>query len=366
MTSKERVKKALSRREPPDRIPLQFDLSRPLIEIFSKKYGLPAQYSPSYYEDLTYRISANELRTAMGSDCAVVGGTVTNNYHAVIEKDGSYFNEFGMKMRPGPMYVDVVEAPLRHVTSIDEIEAYHFPDPSDPSRYHFAEKDIAKFREKYFIIGDCEVTIFAMARQLLGMEKFLIDMMMQESYLDLLYKKAFDWSLGIATELVNRGVDAIWFGDDFGTQNSLIMDLEMWRQIFKPLYRKLFSAIREINPELIIIMHSDGAVAPLLPDLIEIGVDVFNPVQPGVPGHEPQELKSRFGETLSFFGAIDQQYLLPNGSKEEIETDVREKMEILGKGGGYMVAPAHILQADTPVENVEGFIHAVKKYGMYK
>lgn len=365
MTSKERVFKALQRDEMPDRVPLQFDLSKSLIEIFSKKYGIPTQYSPSYYEDLTYRISANELRTTMGSDCVVVGGTIATVFAENKEKDGSYYNEFGMKMQPGSLYVDVVESPLRQTSSIEDIEKYSFPNPHDPSRYELAEKDIARFKEEYFIIGDCEVTLFAMARQLLGMEKFLIDMMMQEAYLDKLYKKAFDWSLGIAIELVNRGVDAIWFGDDFGTQDSLIMELEMWRQIFKPLYRKLFRAIKKINPKLIIIMHSDGAVAPLLPDLIEIGVDVFNPVQPGVPGHEPQDLQDRFGENLSFFGAIDQQYLLPKGTLEKIENDVREKINVLGKGGGYMIAPAHIIQSDTSAENVEAFINAVKKYGSY-
>lgn len=267
-----------------------------------------------------------------------------------------------MKMRPGPLYVDVVEAPLRNVSSIEDIENYSFPNPSDPSRYILAEKDIAQFKDEYFIIGDCEVTLFAMARQLLGMEKFLVDIMMQEPYLDKLYKKAFDWSLGVATELVKRGVDAIWFGDDFGTQNSLIIDRETWQQIFKPLYQNLFIEIKKLNHDLIIIMHSDGAVAPLLPDFIEIGVDVFNPVQPGVPGHEPQDLQDQFGKDISFFGAIDQQYILPTATPAEIKTDVHEKIDILGKGGGYLVAPAHILQADTPMENVEAFINAVKNY----
>jgi len=363
MTSKERVRRALKRDGMPDRIPLQFDLCKLLIEEFSKKYNIPIEFSPSYYEDLTYRISANKLRTSMGSDCVVVGGTIAEDYDEAREDDGSYYNEFRMKMRPGPLYVDVVEAPLRNVSSVEEIEAYNFPDPHDASRYLLAEKDISQFKEEYFIIGDCEVTLFAMARQLLGMEKFLIDMMMQTPYLDLLYKKAYEWSLGVATELINRGVDAIWFGDDFGTQNSLIIDLEMWQKIFKPLYRDLFSAVKKINPDLIIIMHSDGAVAPLLPDLIEIGVDVFNPVQPGVPGHDPQALKDQFGKDLSFFGAIDQQFLLPKGTSNEIETDVRKKIDILGNGGGYMIAPAHILQSDTPVDNVEVYIRAVKAFG---
>jgi len=160
-------------------------------------------------------------------------------------------------------------------------------------------------------------------------------------------------------------VDAIWFGDDFGSQTGLMMSPQMWRRVFKPLYAQIFGEVKRINPEVLIMMHSDGAVAPLLPDLIEIGLEVFNPVQPNVPGHDPQELKDRFGDQLSFFGAIDQQELLPRGSVEAIEADVREKIAILGRGGGYMIAPAHILQADTPPENVEAFIAAAKKHGRY-
>jgi uroporphyrinogen decarboxylase len=102
-----------------------------------------------------------------------------------------------------------------------------------------------------------------------------------------------------------------------------------------------------------------------LGDWVEVGLEVFNPVQPNVPGHDPQALKTQFGDRLSFWGAIDQQWLLPHGSADEIEADVRAKIEVLGRGGGYMVAPAHIIQSDTPPENVEAFIRAVRKYGVY-
>jgi uroporphyrinogen decarboxylase len=106
-------------------------------------------------------------------------------------------------------------------------------------------------------------------------------------------------------------------------------------------------------------------VAPILDDLVEIGMDVFNPVQPNVPGHEPQDLKEKLGDRLSFWGAIDQQRLLPKGTPEEIQEDVKNKIEVLGAGGGYMCSPAHIIQADTSVENVEVFITAVQKHGAY-
>ncbi len=145
----------------------------------------------------------------------------------------------------------------------------------------------------------------------------------------------------------------------------MMISPRMWRRIFKPRYAELFQEFKAANPGLLIMYHSDGAVAPILPDLIEIGLDVFNPVQPNVPGHDPQELKDKFGDRLSFWGAIDQQYLLPKGTPEQIEADVAEKIRILGAGGGYMVAPAHIIQSDVSLENVEAFIAAAKKHGVY-
>jgi uroporphyrinogen decarboxylase len=107
-------------------------------------------------------------------------------------------------------------------------------------------------------------------------------------------------------------------------------------------------------------------VAPILDDLVEIGMDVFNPVQPNVPGHEPTDLKSKLGDRLSFWGAIDQQHLLPNGNAAQIARDVEQKIRVLGAGGGYMCSPAHIIQADTSMENVEAFISAVKEHGSYE
>jgi uroporphyrinogen decarboxylase len=365
MTSKERVFKAIKRQKLPDRAPLQLDLSEALLKKFSEKYEIPLHYGRSYYEDLTYRTAANDLRTTMGSDIVVVGGGFGKGFELNEDENGVIVNEFGMKMCQGPVYMDMIEPPLSNLTTLEQAENYRFPNPHDPERYKQAEEDIAKFKGDYFIIGDVEVTLFAMARQLLGMEKFLLDMMMMEPYIEVLLKKSKEFSLGVAAELVKRGVDAIWFGDDYGTQNSLIMDIQQFRRIFKPLMTNLISDIKKINSDIIIIQHSDGAVAPILYDFIETGVEIFNPVQPGVPGHKPQELKDEFGDRLSFFGAIDQQYLLPNGTPKEIEENVKSKIKILGKGGGYICAPAHIIQADTSMKNVEAFINAVKKHGQY-
>ena len=175
-----------------------------------------------------------------------------------------------------------------------------------------------------------------------------------------------EFSVGIARQLVDVGVDAIWFGDDFGAQNNMLISPHMWRKIFKPRYAELWQEVKALNSDLIIAYHTDGAVAPILDDLADIGMDVFNPVQPNVPGHDPKQLKDDLGDRIAFWGAIDQQYLLVNGTTEEIETDVVEKIRVLGDGGGYMCSPAHIVQTDVSIDNVETFITAVKKHGVYQ
>ena len=207
--------------------------------------------------------------------------------------------------------------------------------------------------------------MFEMAWHMTGLQKFMTDMALGEPYIEALIERTMQFSLAVGKRLVDLGVDGIWTGDDFGAQNGMMVSPDMWRRVFKPRMAEVFQEFRSVNPDVMIMYHCDGAIAPILPDLIEIGLDVFNPVQPGVPGHDPAELKAQFGSELSFRGAIDQQQLLPNGTPEEIEADVKAKIEALGAGGGYMVAPAHILPRDTPIENIEAFIDAVQSHGVY-
>ncbi|MGQ9501906.1 MAG: uroporphyrinogen decarboxylase family protein [Anaerolineae bacterium] len=366
MNSRQRVIAALTRRELPDRVPLQFDLSRALADRLCQKYGITPHYTTAYYEDVTYRLSNNDLRVAMGSDCVVVGAGLPRNYEHPVDKDSCIINEFGMRMRQGPIYMEVVEHPLAHVTEAAEVEDFPFPDPLADGRYDDAVAYIEKYGGEYFIIGDVELTMFDMMQQLVGMEKLLTDMAMGMPYIEPLIEKCKDFALAVGRQLIHLGVDGIWTGDDFGGQQGLLISPRMWRQYFKERYREIYATFKALNPEVMIMQHCDGAVAPILEEWIEVGLEVFNPVQPNVPGHDPQELKHRFGDRLSFWGAIDQQKLLPFGSPTEIEADVKAKIEILGQGGGYMVAPAHIIQADTPIENVEAFITAVKKHGRYQ
>ena len=274
----------------PDRVPIQFDLCRSLADHFGKELNIPVHYTENLYEDVTYRISANELRIAMGSDVVITGASVSDDFKIEKDADGTWLNEYRMRMRQGDIYVEVVDYPLAKAETKADIDAYQFPDPDAPGRYRDAEALVRKYKDDYLVIGDIEVTIFSLAHQLAGMEKLLVDMMMETEYVVPLFEACAEFQTQIGLRLIEKGVDALWFGDDFGTQVSLLIPPETFRDQLKPVYKRMIDRFKEAKPDIIPILHCDGAVADLLDDIREIGFEVFNPVQPGVPGHLPQDM----------------------------------------------------------------------------
>ena len=203
-------------------------------------------------------------------------------------------------MKPTPLYVEVVKCPLELATALIDIENYIFPDPYAKGRFDKAQRDIEKFGKNYFVIGDVEISLFELAWHLTGLEKYMIGMLCDEPWVEPLNDRVEEWSTGLALQLIKAGVDAIWLGEDIGSQTSTLIDPDDWRIRFKPRHKRMIEKFRRENPEIIVIMHSDGAVAPLIDDFIEIGVDVYNPVQPNVTGSNPQELKDKYGDKNYF------------------------------------------------------------------
>jgi uroporphyrinogen decarboxylase len=240
---------------------------------------------------------------------------------------------------------------------------YAFPDPYAPGRFDDARRDIDRFARDYFVIGDVELSLFELAWHLAGMEKYLMGMAMEEEWVEALDQRVEEWTTGLALGLVEAGVDALWFGEDLGSQTSMLISPAQWRARYKPRHRRIIEKVKKARPEVVVIMHSDGAVAPLIDDFIELGIDVFNPVQPNVPGSDPEELARKYAGRISFFGGIDQQVLLPQGDRKAISEEIRRRAAILGAGGGYLIAPAHILQADVSMETIEHMIREVKSIG---
>jgi len=157
-----------------------------------------------------------------------------------------------------------------------------------------------------------------------------------------------------------KGVaDIYWYGDDFATQRGIMISPEQWRRYLLPTYRKIFALVREYGVKM--WFHSCGTFRPVLPDLIDAGMDVWETVQVHLPGNEPEVLKREYGKDIAFYGAINSQQTLPYGTPEEVRAEVRERVRVLGKGGGYICGGDHSILPDVPIENVLAMIDEARK-----
>lgn len=357
MNSRERFLACINKKTV-DRPPVFTNFTPQVAEKVSKHLGLP--YEEPIDSLLSTRISHMDLLTEMGNDAAGIAANAPDNFPTRTLDDGLILNEWGMKFKPTGLYNEFHEFPLDKAEVEQEIEAYAFPDPYARGRYSSAQQTLSKYGSSHGIIGDLETSIFETAWYLVGMEKFLMDLMIEAAYVGPLMDKIMHVNTEIGKELIRMGADMIWAGDDFGTQVGMIMDPETWKRWFKPRIKHMFEEFRSVNPDIKIAWHSCGSILPIIPDFIEIGLDILNPIQPLAHSMTPEYLSREYGKDLIFFGGVDVQDLLPNGSPQKIKDEIRRISDILTKDGHWLIAPAHNIQDDTPVENILAFFEAIK------
>jgi uroporphyrinogen decarboxylase len=355
MNSRERTISAINHRQP-DRPPIYVSLTPQMADKLCDNLGLPYEEPVDAMESA--RISHMKLLTAMGVDIVAVAPTVSPEKPTVTLADGRIKNEWGMIFRDAGLYTEFAEFPLSHASVKKDILSYPFPDPEAPGRFDTAKKMMSTYSDKYAVIGDVETMFYELSWYLTGYEKFLTDLLIEAEYLPYLMDKIMNYIIIAGKKLIEMGVDILWCGDDFGTQQGMIMDVVTWRKVFKPRIKYMFEEFRKVRPGLKIAWHSCGSILPIIPDFIEAGLDILNPIQPLAEGMEPEYLKNTYGRDISFFGGIDIQELLPFATPQKIRDEVRRRIGILGRDGGYIVAPAHNIQPDTPVENVLAFFEA--------
>ena len=169
----------------------------------------------------------------------------------------------------------------------------------------------------------------------------------------------FHYHMAVTQKLVRLGVDMIWLGDDVGGQKTMLMSPKMWRTYFKPRMAELIASLRAINPRIKIAYHTDGVVYPIIPELIEIGIDILNPIQP--MAMDPVKLKNDFSDRLCFWGSMDIQQTLPFGTPDDVKNEVLLRLRTIGRGGGLLIGPTHNLQLDTPLENFWAMIDTIQQ-----
>lgn len=346
MTSRDRTLCAINHEEP-DRVPIC------------------ATYVPEIEEKLREKYKPQgDLGVAMGNDLVKIPSGLENSFY--YSQDETYICPYGITWRnirnETGHFTEICGHPL--AGDPRKIEDYTMPDPRQAQDVLAAVKSaVERYGKEKWIVGSCQCSVFEAAWYLRGMETFLMDLASEEDYVHALLDKVMEYPLQMGLQFIDLGVDMVWLGDDIATQQSMMLSPEMWRRHFKPRYAKMFSAFKKRNPQIKLCYHSCGNLQDVVPDLIEIGLDVLNPIQP--MAMNPAEFKKKFGENLTMYGTLDVQRILPFASPDEVRNEVRRLIKSCAPGGGFILSPAHHIQSDTSIENVEAFYRAAKEYGVY-
>lgn len=267
-------------------------------------------------------------------------------------EDGRFETYWGL-IRGGGFWGIALNAPLEAAVTTADIERlYTFPDTDwfDPA---FTEED-KKLAEEYCIIGGMWSPFWHETLELFGLERMFENMYDRPALVEAVIERIIDFNYTIsrrAFEQNGEHIDIFWFANDFGTQCNLIMDPDMWRMFFKPGTKKLAELGHRFD--LKVAMHSCGDVHEIIPDLIEIGVEILNPIQPTAENMDPEFLKKEYGRDLIFFGGIDITEILNHGTPEDVRRETRRLIDILGYDGRYIVAPSHdLMMEEIPPQNI--------------
>jgi uroporphyrinogen decarboxylase len=300
-----------------------------------------------------------ELERALDQDLLLTSVGWANSYY---QSPGEYTDEWGVTFRPMQYqtpfgtgcYTEPSHPPLIGDTAI---AAYRCPDPYRPELYQEAADTVRAYGDRYWIVGVTVCTVFETAWALRGYERLMMDFVEDPDRAEHILDIPYRYHLAAATALVMSGVDMIWIGDDVGAQNAMLISPRLWGRFLKPRMATFITEIKRRKPGLKVAYHSDGNIYPIIPDLIEVGVDVLNPVQPA--SMDPVRLKSEFGDRLCFWGSIDEQNTLPFGAPEKVRAEVLERIRTLGSRGGLILGPTHHVQLDTPMENFWAMVNTI-------
>lgn len=253
---------------------------------------------------------------------------------------------------------------VKHATGAKDVEeAFRGVLPEDVGPGPTRERVRALHADGYPVIYVGQVSDFESPFSYRGREQFFMDLGYQEDWLPLFLDRITDMAVFEARLAAQAGADIFGIGDDLGSQRGLLISPDMWRELFKPRLKRIIDAAKNTRSDIAFFLHSDGDIQEIIPELIEIGVDILNPIQPEVM--DPAEVKRAYGNDLIFFGAISVQHTLPLGTPDDVFNEVKLRMETIGAGGGYLMTPSHLVNADIPWENIVAFFEAADKYGTY-
>jgi len=353
MTGRERVLTAL-RREQPDRTPFDFLLG----------------FTPYQAERLRERAGTPDPNEYFQTDARSVsiGPSRAPNdyrrYHPDLPPRAS-IDEWGVGHLPTESddprhsHLDGYLYPLRAGATETTAWGYPLPDIDAPYRYEGLAATVSALHMRGLaVVGAMACTLFEHLWQLRSMEGLLADFADEAPFATIMLDRIMEKRRIQARNLALAGVDVLMTGDDVSTQRGMLMSPAMWRRWLKPRLASVIAAAKDARPGILILYHSDGDPTAIIEDLVEIGVDVLNPLQPECM--DTLSVKQRWGARLSFWGALGTQSNLPWGTPEDVRNEVYERISAVGKGGGLVLAPTHTIEPEVPWENIVAFVEAVR------
>jgi len=335
MNSKQRVKAAL-RREPVDRVPIFMWFHPDTARRLGRLLEIPVAY----------------VGEAMGND---IRQAWVNNNHAmegiVHERDGEgHVDWWGVRWEKQGAFNQIVGFPLAGASAKEQL-AYAFPYARMEDLLALMQP-VMRSAETHFVGVDVSPCVFEMYWRLRGMEETILDLVADEETAHAMLGKCGDFAVRLSEESCARfAVDWLWTGDDVAGQQGMIMSPDVWRRLIAPHLKRVVDVGTRAG--LPVAYHCCGALRPIIPDLIEMGITVLNPIQCNCPGMSPIDLKREFGAHLAFMGGVDTQELLPNGSSEDVFRATKELIEgMTTGGGGYILAASHTIPPETPDANI--------------
>ena len=356
MTHKQRLLMAINHEEP-DRVPICAWYTPEAERRMLRYLNVDSDRTE------TYQAAGGPLPILMGHDFLISWVGPCTGYY--MRPDREYTDEWGIGWKwfehpSGGSFTEMVRHPLADLRDPADFE---IPDFSREDRYQGARRLIEEYGGEYGIMAGCACTLFELAWYLRGLEQVLVDLSRHKDFFHAYLDRLMVWIDTAGRKFAEMGVDIIWIGDDFGGQNRMLVSPAVFREFFKPRYARLFAEWKHINPSVKIAFHTDGYVYPIIADLVEIGLDILNPVQP--KSMDPGKVKRDFGDRLTLWGTVDIQEVLPFGTVADVVREVKLRVCTAGKGGGLILAPAHNIQSEVPIENILAFYDAARQYGRY-
>ena len=352
MTKRENLL-ALLRREPFEEIPVDFGLCPDLEKEYRKRTGSGLPYHR--YFGMPWE-NVEDIRLKYDPE-------VYRKYYPEGLKEGTQIDVWGVAHEPGSAaarHMTRMRHPMRETQEFEELKRYPFPDFSKGENSHQKGQVENIHARGLAAVGNMQMTVWETAWYSRGMENLMIDMNCEPEMAAWVLDRVTEQAIVRARSFAKAGVDILYVGDDVGMQKGPMMSLEMYETWLKPRLARVISAAKEIDSKILIFYHSCGDATQFIPDLIDCGVDVLNPIQSECMDFE--EIYRKYGGKISFHGTIGTQTTMPFGTPEEVKEAVWKNLDIPAERGGLFVAPTHLLEPEVPWENIMAYVEACREY----